>query len=154
AYCERLGALPILVIPPGNDAGYAPNRSITAKPLTAAESAAIAQEFQAARALEATDPAQSEALYRAFLARQPQFAEAHFRLARLRERAGDNDTAYQHYVLARDLDGFPQRCPSDFQNVYRAVATRHRGALLIDGQAVLRALSPRGIIDDNLFHDG
>jgi lysophospholipase L1-like esterase len=154
AYCERLGALPILVKPPGNDAGYEPNRSVAGGPITREHAAAIAREFLAARAAEGSDPVRAEALYRAFLARQPQFAEAHFRLARLLEHAGGFDEAYRHYVLARDLDGYPQRCPSDLQAAYDAVAARHPGAIHIDGQALFRARSPHGMLDDHLFHDG
>ncbi len=154
SYGERIGTLPVLVIPPGNDAGYEPNRSVATGRLTREEVESITREFQAAKAFEDTDPARSLALFRAFLGRQPRFAEAHYRVARLLERSGDYGAAYREYILARDLDGFPQRCPSDFQEAYRRVASRHPGALLIDGQAVLRALSPHGILDDHLFHDG
>jgi tetratricopeptide (TPR) repeat protein len=153
-YCERIGALPVLIIPPGNDAGYEPNRSVALDPLTEAEIEALTREFEAARALEATDPARAVARYREFLHRQPGFSEAHYRLARLLEQTGDYDAAYREYILARDDDGFPQRCPTDFQDAYRTVAARHASSLLIDGQAVFRALSPHRILDDHLFHDG
>ena len=33
-FCERLGTVPILIIPPGNDAGFEPNRSIPSRRLT------------------------------------------------------------------------------------------------------------------------
>ncbi len=46
------------------------------------------------------------------------------------------------------------RCPSDFQDIYREVAARHRDAILIDGPAVLRDLDPRGAVGDNVFTDG
>jgi hypothetical protein len=92
--------------------------------------------------------------YRALLARQPTFAEAHFRLARLLEASGAWGEANRHYILARDHDGLPLRCPSPFLDAYRAVAARHRDAILIDGPAVLRAVSPHGILDDHVFNDG
>ncbi len=92
------------------------------------------------------------ARYRALLDRHPRFAEAHYRLARLLEHSGRYGEADRHYVLARDLDGFPQRCPSSFQDCYRRAAARH-GCILIDGPAEFRAISAHGILDDDLFHD-
>jgi tetratricopeptide (TPR) repeat protein len=151
SWCDRVGTLPILVIPPGNDAGFEPNRSVVPEATTAAGRRALARDFWEARASE-SDPPRAMARYRALIDRQPGFAEAHFRLARLLERSGRYDEANRHYVLARDLDGFPQRCVSSFQDCYRRVAARH-GCILIDGPAEFRALSAHGILDDGLFHD-
>ena len=44
------------------------------------------------------------------------------------------------------------RCPTAFQDVYRELAPRY-GAILVDGQAVLRDRHPRGLLDDDLFND-
>ena len=55
-------------------------------------------------------------------------------------------------MLARDLDGMPARCPSDFQDACREVAARY-GCILVDGPAVLRAETADGLLDDRLFHD-
>lgn len=151
AYCRRLDALPVLVIPPGNEAGFAPNRSWIHGANSSEERARFTRDFEAARQAE-TDPRRSIALYEALLARHPEFAEAHFRLARQLGKVGAWDEARAHYVRARDEDGFPQRTTTPFENAYRAVAAR-RGAVLIDGPAELRALSPTGVLDDNLFHD-
>jgi hypothetical protein len=152
-FCERLGAVPILVIPPGNDAGFEPNRSVPARLLSNRESRAFEREFFGLLKIEKSDPAAVMNGYRAILDRHPRFAEAHYRLARLLENAGRFDEAYDHYIVARDSDGLPQRCPTDFQECYRVVAARHPRVVLIDGQAVFRALSPRGILDDRFFHD-
>jgi lysophospholipase L1-like esterase len=152
SYCQREKVLTVLVIPPANDAGYEPNRSALSPETSAAERSAFEREFQAARAAEATDPRRSIDQYRAMLARQPGFAEAHFRLARLLEQAEDWDAAYRHYVSARDLDGLPMRCPSDFQDIYREVAGR-RGAMLVDGQALFHSFGTHGLLDDELFND-
>jgi hypothetical protein len=152
AYCRRIGAVPILVIPPGNDAGWEPNRTVLPETVSKAERARLTQEFQAARAREDFHPADASARYRGLVERQPAFAEAHFRLARLREAAGDWDEARRHYRLARDLDGFPIRCPSPFQDIYRTVAARH-GAILIDGPAIVPGVSPHRLLDDHGFHD-
>lgn len=154
AYCERLGARVVLVIPPGNDADFEPNRSFLPPATTQAERTAFARDFEAARRLESAEPEAAVAAYRALLARQPGFAEAHYRLARRLEAAGVLKEANEHYIAARDHDGLPMRCPSDFQNAYREVAARHPRAILIDGPAALRNLSPRGTVGDTFFTDG
>lgn len=151
AYCERIQTLAILVIPPGNEAGFAPNRSRLHGAESAGERARFLRDFEAARGVQ-NDPRRGIALYEAILQSHPEFAEAHFRLARQLEKVGAWAEARRHYVRARDEDGFPQRCTTPFENAYRDVAAR-RHAVLIDGPAELRALSPTGILDDNLFHD-
>ena len=93
AYCERVGALVVLVIPPGNDADFEPNRSFLPPETTRADREAFAREFEAARRLEAADPDGAVAAYRALLDRQPGFAETHYRLARLLEAAGRREEA-------------------------------------------------------------
>ena len=85
AYCEGLGALVVLVIPPGNDADFEPNRSFLSPETPRAEREEFARDFEAARRAEANDPVDGIAAYRELLARQPRFAEAHYRLARLLE---------------------------------------------------------------------
>jgi hypothetical protein len=151
-YGERVGALPILVVPPSNDAGFEPNRSFLPAQTTRAEREAFAREFMSARQLEASDPQCSIQRYRDLIDRQPGFAESHYRLARLLEDTGLYDEAYQHYVAARDLDGMPMRCLAQFQQAYRDVAALYDCAL-VDGQALFHALGPRGLLDDSLFHD-
>ncbi len=154
SYCERLGARVVLVIPPGNDAGFEPNRSFLPSATTLAEREAFASEFLRARAAETTNPEEAKRAYRRLLERQPGFAETHFRLARLLEQAGEWDAGFQHYVAARDLDGLPMRLPSDFHRIYYDVAARHPRAILVDGPAKLHALGDHGIIGDVFFADG
>lgn len=150
--CERLGTLPILVIPPSNEGGFEPSRTVLPESVSLAERQALTTAFQAARSAESADPARAQAQYRELVARYPTFAEAHFRLGRLLERAGSYAEALQHYQAALNSDGMPLRFPAPFQQVYRDVAARH-GVPLIDGPAVLRSISPHGILDDTLFHD-
>ena len=57
-------------------------------------------------------------------------------------------------MAARDCDGFPVRCTSDFLNAYHEVAARHPRAILVNATEVLRKLSPHGIVADELFADG
>jgi hypothetical protein len=152
SYAERVGALPVLILPPANDAGFEPNRSFL-PPLTPNdERNAFAREFLAARQTETVGPATAIKRYRALLARQPCFAETHYRLAQLLEQTGDWDEAYRHYVLARNLDGMPMRCLSSFHDAYREVASRH-GCILIDGQSYFHATGRHGLLDDELFQD-
>ncbi len=153
SYAGRIGALPILIAPPGNDSDFEPNRSFLPPETRAAERAAFASEFRAVRRSEGSDPEGALRGYRKLLVRQPGFAETHYRLARLMERSGDWDEAYRHDVAARDLDGLPMRCPTAFQDVYRDVASRHQ-CILIDGQAEFHSIGRRGLLDDSLFHDG
>ncbi len=154
AYCERVGALLVLVSPPGNDADFEPNRSFLPRRTPKAEREAFAEAFRAAQQVAKADPTEGIAAFEALLTRQPGFAEAHFRLARLLESLGRRKEADRHYVAARDCDGFPMRCTSDFLDAYNEVASRHPGAILVDGPAVLRGLSPRGTAGDNFFTDG
>ena len=90
---------------------------------------------------EESDPTAAIAAYRGLIARQPGFAEAHYRLAILLDRAGDEEAAYRQFIAARDCDGYPIRCLVAFQDVYREVAARH-GVILINGQAELHAIGP------------
>ncbi len=152
AYCEQIGAVPILVIPASNESGFEPNRTVLSARVSQAECARLTEQFQQARALETDDPAQSQTRYRSLLDRQPDFAEAHFRLGRLLEQGGAFEEAREHYIQARDLDGFPVRCRSDLAQIHRDVAARHN-SILVDGSEVLRARSRHGILDDELFHD-
>ena len=122
AFTERAGALPILVVPPANDAGFEPLRSFLRADTPRREREAFALDFLAARQLEASDPALGIKQYRALLDRQPGFAEAHYRLARLLEKTGAWQEAYREFIAARDCDGLPMRCLSAFQRVYFDVA--------------------------------
>jgi lysophospholipase L1-like esterase len=147
------GVLTIVIVPPGNDAGFEPNRSVLPPVTPHQEREAFTRSFLEVRALESTDPHKSIERYRALLAEQPGFAETHFRLARLLQQTGAYEEAYREYVQARDLDGHPMRCPTPFQDICRQLAPRF-GAVLVDGQKVFHAHHPHGLLDDNLFNDG
>jgi lysophospholipase L1-like esterase len=151
--CNRARVLPVVVVPPGNDAGFEPNRSILPPSTSWAERLEFALGLHEARRLESIEPTRSIEHYRALNSRHPGFALTHFSLARLLASAGAFDEAYREFVLARDLDAHPMRCPTRFQDVYRRLAPRHH-AVLVDGQAVLHARHPRGLLDDHMFNDG
>jgi hypothetical protein len=152
AWAEAVAAVPVLIIPPANDAGFEPNRSFLRADARQAERDAFARRFVAARRLESTDSVEALKRYGVLVDRHPEFAETHFRLARLLEASGVWDEAYRHDVAARDGDGLPMRCPTAFQEAYRAVAARHR-VILIDGQAYFRRLGRHRLLGDDLFMD-
>ncbi len=142
----------MLIAPPGNDAGYDPNRSSLPAATPRAERDAFALAVLAVRRLEAQDPAAAIVQYRALLTAQPGFAEVHYRLAKLLEQSRAWDEAYQHYIAARDLDGYPQRILTAFQTIYHDVAADHH-CILIDGQAYFHRVGDHGLLDDDLFQD-
>ena len=55
-YAERIGAMPVLISPAGNDAGFEPNRSFLPAATPRHEREAIAREFLAARRNEESRP--------------------------------------------------------------------------------------------------
>jgi hypothetical protein len=152
-YCESIKCLAILIIPPSNDAGFDPSRSLLPPVTTRSERIAWARSVAQARALEATDPAAAVRINRELVRRQPQFAESHFRLAKLLERTGLSSEALDHFIAAREADAMPLRCPEPLRNAYRAVARRHPAAILIDGPSVLASAAVDGIVGDQHFHD-
>jgi hypothetical protein len=153
SYCEQIGALPILIIPPANEAGYEPSRSTIPASVSREERRHLVDEFEAARNSESSDPARSLTGYTMILGRHANFAEAQFRLGRLLERQGRLTEAGDHYLASLDNDGLPIRCPARFRDVYRQVANRHPGSILIDGRRELSAISSNGLIGDEVIQD-
>ncbi len=153
SFCDQLGAQPILIIPPANEAGYEPSRSTLSPMVSEAIRQELASEFAAAQALEERGPARSAEIYRSILDRFPELAEAHFRLARLLERAGRLTEARTHYLTALDDDGLPLRCQAACRAAYGEVARRHPRSILIDGRRELMAISRYGLLGDQIIHD-
>jgi hypothetical protein len=153
SYCEQIGALPILIVPPANEARYEPSRSTLPSSVPPDERERVIHDFEAARGNESGYPETAAAGYESILARHPGFAEAHFRLAGLLERQGRFDEAAGHYLTALDQDGLPIRCPSPFRAAYANVASRHPRSILIDGPRELRAVSPNGLLGDEMIQD-
>jgi hypothetical protein len=153
AFCESIGTLPICIIPGSNDGDFEPSRSVLPSSADRNVREAFARAFLRAREQEKSDATQAIAAYRALLAAEPRFAESHYRLARLLERAGACDEARSHYIQAREDDAMPMRCPEAFRQAYRDVAARHSGLILVDSTRVFEPLSPHRILDDHLFHD-
>jgi hypothetical protein len=152
-YCERIGALPILIIPPANESGFEPSRSILPASASPDDRRWVVDTFRAARAAEAGEPVRAAAGYAAILEQYPTFAEAHFRLARLLERDGRPAEARPHYLAAMDHDGLPMRCSAPFRAAYEVVARGHPRCILVDGRRELAAISPNGLVGDRVIQD-
>jgi hypothetical protein len=152
-YCDRIGALPILIVPPANESGYEPCRSTISPSVAANDRVRVVAELNEARALEPRDPSASAARMAAIVDQHPGFAEGHFRLARLLEREGRISEAGRHYLAALDNDGLPLRCQAPFRAAILEVAHRHARSILIDGRRELSAISPDGLLGDHVIHD-
>jgi hypothetical protein len=152
-YCEAIGTLPIFIIPASNDADFDPSRSVLAAKTPRGARVAFAREVLRARSLEKANRGDAILLYRELVRSHPEFAETHYRLARLLEESGCWSLARDHFIAARELDGMPLRCPEAFRQAFRDVAARHPAVLLVDGPKVLEAKSLHGILDDHFFHD-
>ena len=152
-YCRQVGAVAVMVIDPANESGFEPNRTVLSGPLSRRATSRARRSIRT-RSHGGTGVSCEEhrVLSHRCWREAPEFAEAHFRLGRLLEREGKFDEARDHYIRARDLDGFPVRCTTAMAQIYRDVAARH-GCILVDGPEVLRRVSRHGILDDELFHD-
>ena len=115
SYFEWIGAQVVLVIPPGNDAGFEPNRSFLSSNTSRAEREAFATEFLAARRDETTNPVHGRkgvpTIAGAPAASSPRVISG---WPGVWSRPDDWEEAFRHYVAARDLDGLPMRLPVRF----------------------------------------
>lgn len=152
SWADSIGCKVVLVVPPTNDADFEPNRSVLPPDTETAEREAFAREFEIARGLETTDPSKSISLYENLIRKYPDFAEIRYRLGRLLRDAGRTSEARAEFVRARDRDGFPIRCLSEFQATIRDVGARH-GSIVIDAPALFRAHARQGLPGLDLFHD-
>jgi tetratricopeptide (TPR) repeat protein len=150
----RSRGIPMLwYIPAASESGFEPNRSVVDPHSQAAEVAALNRCFA-----EATDRERLEdwtgaaECYRAGLAREPQFAEFHFRLGECLLNQGQTDAAQRHFQDALDFDGHPVRLPRPFQQVIVEVGADFSIPVVFTGDA-LRRHTPTGILDKSLFHD-
>ncbi len=153
AWCGRIGARPILIIPPANEADYEPGRSTVEPGVDAAERARIADAIHRARALEATEPGRALEVYRDVARRHPGFAEAHYRIGERLRAEGKREEAAAEFLAALDRDGLPIRCQAPFREAYRRVAARRPGCILIDGRRELIAASPSGWLGGDVIED-
>jgi hypothetical protein len=150
AWCDRIGCRALVVLIPSNEADLEPSRSILPETVGAMDRAWVESAMSTAGA---SDAGSAERIYRSIVGRYPGFAEAHFRLGRTLLERGDVEAANRAFVAARDADGLITRCRTGFLEDAREVAARHPSALVVDGPAVLRAESPRGVVGDDTIMD-
>ena len=75
--------------PGSNDGSFEPNRSVLAASATADERAEFTRKFEEVRATEEVSPRGAITAYRLLVRQHPEFAESHYRLARLLAANGD-----------------------------------------------------------------
>ena len=61
-YCEQIGAVPILVIPAGNESGFEPNRTVLSARVSQAERAELTEQFRQAGARDGRSGAEPDTL--------------------------------------------------------------------------------------------
>jgi tetratricopeptide (TPR) repeat protein len=152
-YSETLGTAAVFIAPASNDAGFDPSRSVLPAETSLEEHERFTRDFLDARSVAAANPARGMERLKSIVAAWPGFAEAHYRLAQLYERNRQWDDARRHYVLARELDAMPMRCPEAFREAYRELAARHPSLILVDSSKVLTTMTKHGILGNHEFCD-
>jgi Flp pilus assembly protein TadD len=84
-----------------------------------------------------------------------QFADLHFRKARLLSLSNNFADSLQHFILARDYDALRFRADTRINDIIRQTCTNrlNEGIAFLDGNNVLAQSSPHGIPDDVLFYE-
>lgn len=150
-FCDSMRTTPIYIIPPCNDAGFDPSRSVLEPDAPRGERTAFADQLEQALTLKDRDAEQTR--LEELVKHHPCFAETHYQLAKLLEKRGLWSEAKRHFELAREDDGLPLRCPEDFRQAYYTTASHHPRMILIDGPKALEKASRHGILGDQFFHD-
>lgn len=153
SWCDRMEIIPIVIIPPANEADFPPSRSVLDSRTPLLEREAFAQSVQQAIDLSRSDAPAAERLFAELIAQHDEFAETHYQLGKLLAARGDISGANSHFSAARDRDGLPLRCPPYFEQALRSVSRHHSNAIVVDGPAVFRAITPTQRLDNRLFHD-
>ena len=112
SHAEQVGAMPVLILPPANDADFEPNRSFLAPTTPRHEREAFGRVFLAARRPKPLIlPDAIKQLHRAIL-RAPILASRKLvhRLSHLLEQKGEWDEAYEQYIAASCATSTECRC--------------------------------------------
>ena len=132
-----------------------PFASLTNTSLPSADGQRFEHVFAAAKTFQSQSnfPAAAE-LFTEATKLEPQFAEAHFRLAQC-ELAMTNATAREQFQIACDDDALPFRADSRINAIIRQVAQQGAGgrSVLCDAEHELAAASPAGIAGDEIFFE-
>nr|AUN35845.1 hypothetical protein [uncultured bacterium] len=152
-YCRDNGIASQWIVPASAESVYEPDRSVVAEGTSASEIERMHRRYDEARGLEQSKSWQQAIdIYREELAKQPGFAELHFRLAECLVELGQYDQARKEFILARDTDGCPTRANGDYRRQIAEVAEEFQ-IPHFDAADVLRPETPHGIIDRSMIHD-
>ena len=97
------------------------------------------KEFMARLSLDS-----AEQSFRAAIAKDPMYAESHFRLAQCLELRKDSAAARSEYTAARDEDGLRFRTDSKFNDLIRSMADGE-SCIVVDVDSLFSARSPGGV---------
>jgi tetratricopeptide (TPR) repeat protein len=132
-----------------------PFASLSNSNLPAADRQHFSKIFSDAKMLQSQSNFQSAAgLYSQAVKLDPQFAEAHFRLAQCELVLTNADAAAQ-FQIACDLDALPFRTDTRINRVIRQLAQEHAGDRLVlcDAEKGLALDTPEHILGDETFYE-
>ena len=150
--CDSAGIATMVILPPSNLGAFDPNRSVLSPETSLADQRDFMARFEGVRSRASANHEAAIQAYRDLIVEQPGFADAHYRLAQLLEKAGSYDEARREFTRASDLDGCPFRCQTPFLNVCRDLGERHR-SIVIDAPQLLARACPHGIVGNRMFVD-
>lgn len=152
---HRAGARVLLCTVSVNLKSCAPFASTHRSDLSAADLKEWERRYEEAAAAERNgDREQALAGYRRALAIDDDFADLHFRAARLCDSLGLGAEARSHFQQAVDLDSLRFRATSEFNRAVRSASGRLRASdRLVDLEALVAQQSPAGLPGDDYFLD-
>ncbi|MDA1229953.1 MAG: hypothetical protein O2856_04195 [Planctomycetota bacterium] len=151
-YCRRHDIVLIWFIPAASEMACPPNRS-TIRTQDRSARDLVAAAYQKARRLEQQQEwNQAAEVYQLTLRDNPGMAEFHFRLGHCLLRMDQPEAAAISFQNALETDAFPVRAQADHRHAVAQVA-REYGNVTIDSAAILRRMTPHGILDDSVILD-
>lgn len=152
-YCQRQNILLIWFIPAGSESTCPPNRStIRTHNHSARDLVAVRAHQQAALLEQQQAWIQAAEVYRLVLSDHPDMAEFHFRRGHCLLHMNQPEAAAVSFQRALETDAFPVRAQADHRDAVAQVA-REYGNVTIDTAAILRRMTPHGILDDSVIMD-
>ncbi len=150
AAAEARGIPVIVCTVPSNLRDCPPNHTEPTGTMSLQEMQRKGQDVQAL--LERREWAQVLAAVDGVLAIEPRAAAFHYWRGVALDRMGRYDEARKHYLLAKDLDGFPHRAISPFNDIVRTLAAEGN-AHLFDAEKLFESSARDGLPGNDLFID-
>lgn len=152
-YCRSQAIATLWFIPAGTESGFDPNRTVFPDDIDEAGRQSLRELLDAADDCFArADWADLERVCRRGLERLPEGALFHFYLGEALLHSQHFDQAALHYRAALEADGHPIRANADYRRAVADVAAEFAIPTL-DAAAVVRPLTPHGILDETVFLD-